>query len=59
MSIREKAKQEWIDRVYDNASEVDPGNEWHWTSMALGFFIGHGFSVDEAHELIREVDEYI
>ncbi len=59
MNIRERAKQDWIHYVYDNASEVDPGNEYHWTSMAIGFFIGYGFSVDEAHELCREVDEYI
>ena len=59
MSIREKAKQDWIQCVYDNATTVDPSGEWHWTSMALGFFIGYGFSVDEAWELIHEIDEYI
>ena len=59
MNIREKAKQEWIDGVFNNAEEIDPGYEYHWTSIAIGFFLAKGFTIAEAEELRREVDDYI
>lgn len=37
--------------VCEQASEVDPSNERDWFALSLGFFMGQGFTLDEAHGL--------
>ena len=41
----------WNTDVYYKAKEIDPSNEQDWYSMSLGFFIGKGLSIKDAHEL--------
>jgi len=42
---------QWCKDVADHASEVDPGSEEDWGSLALGYALGKGLTPDEAHEL--------
>jgi hypothetical protein len=37
--------------VCDQSDEVDPQGEQDWFSMSLGFFMGYGLTLDEAHSL--------
>jgi hypothetical protein len=41
--------------VCDNSGDVDPQDEYHWFGLALGFFLGYGLTLDEAHLLSRWV----
>ncbi len=50
------AIQIWKERVYDKQSEVDPGNEEVWKSIALGFAFGLGYQPNEAHKFVRALD---
>jgi hypothetical protein len=52
----EQAKIEWMEKVFKKGSVVDPSDEFCWKSLAVGFFLGKGFSIEEARELSREVD---
>jgi hypothetical protein len=40
-------------QVYDRAAEVDPGNEYDWSALQIGFGLGRGLSPDDAHEFPR------
>lgn len=52
---REEAIQKWKKNVFDQGDEVDPGNDYTWTGVAIGFFIGLGFSISEAKDLESEL----
>jgi len=38
-------------KVCDHAAEIDPSNQFDWFSLSLGFFLGHGLTINEAHSL--------
>lgn len=40
---------EYKTQVCDQADEIDPDNSRDWHSMALGFFLGKGLSLEEAN----------
>lgn len=37
--------------VCDQAAEIDPSDKRDWFSLSLGFFMGQGLTIDEAHDL--------
>lgn len=39
----------WKEEVFDRNAEVDPGKEQDWFSLCLGWALGKGMSLDEAH----------
>ncbi len=48
----------WKKDVWDKQAEVDPDNETHdWGSLALGYFIGLGMSVEDAEDSVRLADK--
>lgn len=49
--------KEWKEKVFNKSSEVDPGDEELWRSIALGFTLGLGYRPEEAHELVRAIDK--
>jgi hypothetical protein len=50
--------ESWKRDVWDRQSEVDPDNETHdWRSLALGYFIGLGLSIEHAEESVREASK--
>ena len=55
MTIPEWVIAAWKQRVYDQAEDVDPGNEHHWHSMAIGFALGLGFKPSEAEAIARQI----
>lgn len=56
MSLRkEEAKSLWREKIYSQASEVDPGNDYVWEGVAVGFFMAFDYSGDEAREIYREL----
>ena len=46
--------EQWKHDVWDKQKDVDPDNELYWESLAYGYFLGLGLSVDDAHESVRE-----
>jgi hypothetical protein len=52
---REQAIQHWKSIVFDNASSIDPENEYRWSDIALGFFLALGFNKDEAYDITEEL----
>lgn len=51
----EKWKKIWKNEVYNNVDEVDPNEEFYWKSLAYGFFIGKGLSLEEAREMLYKI----
>ncbi len=50
--------ERWKKDVWDKQTEVDPDNETHdWESLALGYFIGLGLSIDDAYDSVREASK--
>ena len=45
------AAQRWKDEVYDKSDEVDINYQFVWQGVAIGFLLGCGFSIEEAHKL--------
>lgn len=41
---------EWRENVFDNSGAIDPLEEEYWPSVALGFALGKGKSVEDARE---------
>jgi hypothetical protein len=48
-----RIEEDWKSIVYDKVDEVDPDNEEDWSSLALGFCLGRGFSVKESLQLVE------
>jgi hypothetical protein len=44
----------WKEDVWDKQDEIDPEKELYWNSLALGYFLGLGLSIEDAHESVRE-----
>lgn len=49
--------EQWKEDVWDKQEEVDPDNEYLWTSLALGYFLGLGMSIEDAEESVRLADK--
>ncbi len=49
--------ERWKQDVYDKAEEVDPHSEELWSSLALGYFIGLGMSIEDAEDSVRMADK--
>lgn len=50
--------ESWERDVWDRRKEIDPDNEEHlWKSLALGYFIGLGLSLELAEESVRIIDK--
>lgn len=47
--------QEWVDRVFEKADDVDPNRTQVWRDLCVGFFLGRGLTPPEAHDLARMV----
>ena len=52
---KEQLHAEW-DSIFENAADVDPDDHYCWESLAFGWALGQGLSVDEAHEFLAEID---
>ncbi len=52
---RIEAKQAWREQVYDNEDIKDVQGRIGWVMLCLGFFIGRGFTLEEARTLVMEV----
>jgi len=46
--------EQWKQDVWDKQKEIDPDNELYWNSLALGYFLGLGLSIDDAHDSVRD-----
>lgn len=57
MFDRERAKQQWLDQVYNNPA-VDPREIYCWDSLAYGFALALGATVDEAKHFELNWDKY-
>jgi hypothetical protein len=52
-----KMMAEWKKEIFDKANEIDPHDEFTWSALAIGFFIGKGKSIAQARDLLREIEE--
>lgn len=46
---------EWNAEVYGKGEQIDPGNEFDWFSLAIGFAIGRGLNIDNARKFAFHV----
>lgn len=53
---RDEAIQRWNDEVLNKSDEFDPEPSYVWEGVAKAFFMGCGFSMEEAEELLDEVE---
>ena len=37
--------------VVDDQDHIDPNNEYHWESLAIGWLIGKGVAIEDVEEL--------
>ena len=44
----------WRNQIYDCAANVDPDEELCWRSLAIGFFMARGLSIEEAKDRYEE-----
>ena len=49
--------ERWKKDVWDKQEDVDPDNELYWESLAFGYFIGLGLSIDDAYDSVREASK--
>ncbi len=47
----------WKKNVWDKRKDVDPHDELYWESLAYGYFLGLGLSIDEAHDSVHEASK--
>ena len=55
MTVPEWVLAAWKERVRDKSEAVDPLNEFDWTSIAMGFCLGHGFKPAEAYRIAKHI----
>jgi len=48
MMVDKELIELWKKEVIDRADEIDPGSELHWPSLAVGWAIAQGMSIDSA-----------
>jgi hypothetical protein len=46
----------WIREVFTQAEEVDPKSDHYWESLAYGWALGHGLTVIEAGDFVRQLN---
>lgn len=42
----------WKKDVHDKAEDVDPGDEYDWDGLAIGYFLGKGVEPGDAEQLV-------
>ena len=47
----QKIQDRWDKEVYDRCVEVDPGGNFNWEGVLLGFLLGAGVELEEAQEI--------
>lgn len=47
----EELKTRWVKGVFNKAKLVDPENDYIWKGILIGWLIGSGVSIEEAHQL--------
>jgi len=47
----------WKKEIYDKSHLIDPENEWHWESLAIGWCIAKGMNYDDSIEFGRHYHE--
>ncbi len=52
-----KIKDRWIEEVYDKADEVDPGEDYIWSNLLLGFLMGAGLPLAESYDIVLGAPE--
>lgn len=45
--------EQWKSDVRDKWEEVDPHSEEDWQSLAYGYFLGLGLSIEDAKDSVR------
>lgn len=43
---------QWMAQVFDDADNVDPGDCEDWASLALGFALGNGLTIEDAKTFV-------
>ena len=51
----EKLIEQWDKSIFENAKEVDPYDEYCWSSLAIGFALGKGCNAEEAKDFEFEL----
>ena len=46
---------EWKEKIYHHGYEIDPHDNFCWTSLAIGFALGKGFTVYDSVIFEREL----
>lgn len=46
---------QWKTEVYDKGAEVDPGDEFIWRGIIVGWAIGKGYVIDQAHDIADHI----
>jgi len=49
--------ERWKQDVWDKKDEIDPHSEFYWYSLALGYFLGLGLSIEDAQDSVRMIDK--
>jgi len=52
--LDEALVDKWKTEVYLKAKEIDPSDQYHWESLATGFFMAHGRSNVQAYDLYQK-----
>jgi len=55
--LKKELLEEFKTSMCDESSTVDPDDEHDWYCLAVGWFLGKGASVDDAHELAQETKD--
>lgn len=51
-----KLVTKWRENVYNFSGLIDPLEQEHWPSLALGYALGNGLSPEDAQEFQRYVN---
>lgn len=49
--------ESWKQDVWDKQTKVDPDNKLYWGSLAFGYFLGLGLSIDDALDAVKKADK--
>jgi hypothetical protein len=52
--MRTELEELWFNTVYVWGRTVDPNDEYHWTSLKLGWALGKGMSIADATKFAYE-----
>lgn len=51
----EQIKEMWVKEVYNYGEIVDPEGRYCWESLAMGWLLGKGYTVNQAEFLVRSL----